>query len=72
MLEEVASSIYFRDVILSVKAPGPFGWLYDVLLSLFHDKIVSAINKDVAHALRSDVPKALNAYLSEVPAQVLY
>lgn len=45
-------------------------WLYQAILSLFNDRINSAINKGIAQALSDDVPKAVNNVLSSLPTHL--
>lgn len=45
-------------------------WLYQAVLSLFNERINTAINKGIARALSDDVPSALDNVLASLPTRV--
>jgi len=54
---------------LSISLHGGASWLYEVFISLFHGRIVSAIEGGVCKALTGSVQSQLNEYLAQVPVQ---
>eukprot|EP00892_Ulva_mutabilis_P006037 jgi/Ulvmu1/3805/UM018_0015.1 len=63
------ASIHFEDIQL--EAHGSLSWLYNALLVLFHNSIVSQIEDRMTEALLSDVPAKLNTYLKALPSTVV-
>lgn len=63
------ASISFDDIKL--KASGSsLSWLYNAMLALFHDQIVTKIEDRMSVALLHDVPAKLNSYLTALPSTV--
>lgn len=54
---------------LSIKLHGGASWLYDIVIDLFHKKIVQALDSGVCKALTTDVQAQIDTFLSEVPVQ---
>jgi hypothetical protein len=68
MMDLVQGSIEFEEI--EVKATGALDWLYNAIISLFHEQILGDIRSLMHQALLHDVPKTVNAYLSDVPSSV--
>lgn len=63
------AAIAFADI--SLEATGSrLSWLYNALLALFHDQIVTRIQDRMSAALQDDVPAKLNSYLAALPSTV--
>lgn len=63
------AGIAFADI--SLEASGSrLSWLYNALLVLFHDQIVTRIQDRMNDALHDDVPAKLNSYLAALPSTV--
>lgn len=54
---------------LSLKLHGGASWLYNAVISLFHGKIVRAIDGAVCGALTGDVQALLDKMLAQIPVQ---
>lgn len=54
---------------LSISVHGGAKWLYQVLISVFHDKIVAAIQKGLNSALTGQIQSQLSRLLANVPTQ---
>jgi hypothetical protein len=59
----------FDDIDVSI-SKSAMSWLYNTILQLFHQKIVQQITDLINRSIKHDVPKALNAYLSDLPSAV--
>ena len=59
----------FDDIEISV-SKSVMGWLYNAILQLFHQKLVNKITDLINSSIKHDVPKALNAYLADLPSAV--
>ena len=62
------ADIHFEDI--QVEAHGSLSWLYNAMLVLFHDQIVTKIESRMNQALMHDVPAKLNSYLQALPSTV--
>jgi len=54
---------------LSISLHGGASWLYDVVISLFHSKIVHALESGLCKVLNNDIQLQLNQMLEEIPIQ---
>jgi len=54
---------------LDVSLSGGASWLYNFVISLFHGKIVSALESAVCNTLTGDVQKQLDELLANIPVQ---
>ena len=54
---------------LSLKLHGGASWLYNAVISMFHGKIVRAIDSAVCGALTGDVQALLDKMLAQIPVQ---
>jgi len=54
---------------LSIKLHGGASWLYDIVIDLFHKKIVEALDSGICKVLSTDVQDLIDKYLSELPVQ---
>lgn len=59
----------FDDIDISVSGSAMSG-LYNIIIQLFHQKIIHNITELINRSIRHDVPKALNSYLSNLPSAV--
>lgn len=59
----------FDDIEISV-SKSVMGWLYNAILQLFHQKLVNKVTDLIYNSIKHDVPKALNAYLADLPSAV--
>jgi len=54
---------------LSIKLHGGASWLYDVIIDIFHKKIVKALDEGICKVLTTDVQAQLDKFLAEAPVQ---
>jgi len=54
---------------LSIKLHGGASWLYDIVINLFHKKIVSSLESEICKVLTTDVQTQLDNFLATVPIQ---
>ena len=59
----------FDDIDIRISGSAISG-LYNIIIQLFHEKIVRKITDLINQSIRHDVPKALNSYLSNLPSAV--
>lgn len=69
MIHVEEASVSFEDIEISV-SKSAMGWLYNAILQLFHQKLVHKITDLINLSIKHDLPKALNAYLSDLPSAV--